>query len=194
MLLIQCCQKDGMETQIETLIDCNKNDLYSVSVCAVSCCQNQTKISPSDLECCLVQRAHLAKKGSQIFRKLFVTLLKHPKSLPLIRSLSSAPQYQEICLSLVPHRLIWRCLKTFLSPLLACLPCLKTESDLSPAHLATWGPHLYLQLQAVLLSPKDPAADVLVIADTDLQDPFSPGNFTCSLHRSALAGIGAEFT
>lgn len=35
-LLIYCCQKDGMETQIETLIDGNKNDLYSVSVCAVS--------------------------------------------------------------------------------------------------------------------------------------------------------------
>lgn len=82
---------------------------------------------------------------------------KHPKSPPLIRSLSSTPQYQvtqEIWLSFVPHRLIWRRLKTFLRPFLACLPCLKRESDLSPAHLAKRGPHLYLQLQAMLFSPR----------------------------------------
>lgn len=32
-LLIYRCQKDGIETRIETLIDGNKNDLYSVSLC-----------------------------------------------------------------------------------------------------------------------------------------------------------------
>lgn len=42
-------------------------------------------------------------------------------------------------------------LKDILEPLLACLPCLKRESDLSHAHLAKWGPHLYLR--AMLFSP-----------------------------------------
>lgn len=39
-LLIYCCQKDGKDTQIQTLIDGNKKDLYSGSDCAVSLWQN----------------------------------------------------------------------------------------------------------------------------------------------------------
>lgn len=181
---------------------------------------------------------------------------KHPKSPALSRRLSSTPQYQvtqEIWLSFVPRRLIWRCLKTFLGPFLACLPCLKRESDLSPTHLAKWGPHLYLQLDSqpqgwpaagisprleaasegehlppsprqpslpqdrhaafclrgssrqgrpchrrqavpdtrrrnIQLSGSRPACVAAFPSQPTWEDPFSPGNFTCSI----LAGIRAQ--
>lgn len=50
---------------------------------------------------------------------------------------------------------------TFLEHFLACLPCLKRQSALSPAHLAKEGRHLYLELQAALCGPSSwPAAGI----------------------------------
>lgn len=150
-LLIYCCQKDGIETRIETLRDGNKNDLYSVS----PCCFTTAKAGQVILNAASFKGLTRQKRVPNFQKAL------HDGSYagPLLRQAPRIPTpYQKARLN---------------SSIGAGLRQVSTQGwrHLSPSPHRSSLPRTGMPAQAGPSSAcKHPAADtVLVIADTDLQ-------------------------